>query len=333
MSESGEQTAAARTRLYQTLAEALSEPPDWLSASGQHWPLFTAALEVAHDENQAAIRQAVVEVAAIPPEGLSRRQARYAALFSGLGRPHLWLYESLARDGKLAGPSALAVWSVYEVAGLAVAGTELPDHASVELAFLAYLAEQETRMPSEAAGWRRARRLFIKRHAGRWLPALGEALALTGDKVYVPIGRLLTAALNTDLPPRRGSSSQPMRGLPTLSQPENCNLCSFCVQVCPTHALTIHETDKITALLLTDSTCVACGRCVRACTSHALQPGTGIPCAGQHVLRESLRARCRGCGQPTVSEAELEEVAARIGAPIWLNYCSDCRPLLLETVI
>jgi TorA maturation chaperone TorD/ferredoxin-like protein FixX len=331
MGEQVEQSTA-RTRLYQALAEVLSEPPDWLIAPGYQWSLFTAAVDVAHEEDQTAIRQVVIEMEAIPPEGLGKRRAHYNALFLGSNRPHLWLYESLARDGQLAGPSAMAVWSAYESAGLAVAGTELPDHVSVELAFLAYLAGQEAEFPAEAVQWRRARHLFIKHHAGRWLPALGQALADTGDPVYAPIGHLLTAALATEFHPHRCASLQSTRGLPMLSQPENCNLCSFCVQVCPTHALAIHETDDLTALLLSDSMCIACERCVRICSTGALQLEMGPAQAGQRVLCQSPRAKCAACGQPLVSEAELKEVAARIGAPAWLNYCPDCRSGWVENV-
>lgn len=329
MTASAEQ-AAARARLYWSLAEALAEPPDWLSASGHQWPLFTAALEVAHCEADVAIGQAVVELAEIPPEGLSRRRARYEALFLGTGQPRLWLYESLARDGQLAGPSTAAVWSVYKAAGLAVAGSELPDYAPVELAFLAYLAQQEAEMLTEAAQWRRARRLFVKRHAGEWLPALGESLARTGDLVYRPIGRLLRNALVTDLRLRRAALSQTTHCLPILLQPGICNLCSFCVQVCPTRALAICETEATTSLLVNDSTCVACGRCVRVCMANALRLEPTTRYEGQRVLRQSPRARCPACGRPTVSQAELEEVAARIGAPSWLNYCMDCRSPFLE---
>jgi ferredoxin len=158
-------------------------------------------------------------------------------------------------------------------------------------------------------------------------------LARTGDLVYGPIGRVLTAALGTDLQPRRRSVSRTTRGLPRLLQPESCNLCSFCVQVCPTRALKIHETEETTALLLVDSTCVACEQCVRACMANALQLLPVTPHQGQRLLRQSPRARCPACGRPTVSQAELEEVAARIGNPTWLNYCSDCRPLLPERVL
>ncbi len=328
MAVSAEQS---RARLYQALAEALAEPSGWLSSSGYQWPLFASALEVADQEGQAAIRQVLPDLAAIPPESLGVRRERYGELFCGAGRPRLWLYESLARDGQLAGPRTLSLWTLYQAAGLAVAESELPDHASVELAFLAYLCEQEIGKPTEAAQWRRARRLFVKQHVGQWLPALGQALAHTRDPVYGPVGRLLVAVLNGEIHPRR-TASRAARGLPTLLQPESCNLCSFCVQVCPTHALAIRETDEITKLVLADSGCIACGRCVRACMTNALQLSAAAPYRGQRVLRQSPRAHCPSCGQPTVSQAELQEVAARIGAPAWLDYCLDCRLLVLEKV-
>ncbi len=322
--------ATARAALYRALAEALAGAPDWSCGPGYGWPLFTAAQAVADREDCAGLHQALPRLAAIRPEDLSKRQARYDALFSGAGRPCLWLYESLAVDGKLAGPSTLAVWSVYEAAGLIVADTELPDHASVELAFLAYLADQEAAAPDQAAQWHRARRLFIKRHAGQWLPALGEALSRTDDMMYGPVGGVLAAALRSDVLTR--SLPRTARGLPVLHQPEDCTLCSFCVQVCPTRALAIRETDECTTLLLADSKCTGCERCVRVCMVNALRLAPAAPNAGQRVLRESPRARCPACGESTVSQAELDAVVARIGDPAWLHYCSDCRALVLESV-
>jgi hypothetical protein len=44
------------------------------------------------------------------------------------------------------------------------------------------------------------------------------------------------------------------------------------------------------------------------------------------VLRVSERAHCPLCGDPTVSKAELEAVAARLGEhPVWLDACLVCR--------
>jgi nitrate reductase assembly molybdenum cofactor insertion protein NarJ/NAD-dependent dihydropyrimidine dehydrogenase PreA subunit len=322
---------AARSRLYWALAEALAEPDDEFCRAGCQWPLFEAAVEVA--DGDPLIAQAVVELADIPPESLSRRRARYEALFGGDGRPQLCLYESLAREGRLVGACSMALWATYQAAGLTVAGAELPDHASVELAFLAYLIEQQISSAHESAQWRRARRLFIQRHAGQWLPALGDALAQTGDRVYKPVGCLLAASIRREMQPRRHTSSGAAHRLPSMPQPELCSLCSFCVQVCPTRALAVQETDEATRLLLNAANCVSCGHCLQICPSHALQFESSPADGSRSVLRQSPRACCPACGQPTISEAELEEVAARIGAPSWLNYCLNCRSQLLERTL
>jgi len=320
---------AAHGRLYQALAEALAEPDDWVCRAGRQWPLFKAAVEVAPIVGDPVIGQAVSELAEIPPESLWRRRARYEALFISQGRPHLSLYESMAREGRLVGACAMALWATYRSAGLTVAGAELPDHASVELAFLAYLVEQEINSAYESAQWRKARRLFLKRHAGQWLPAVGDALTQTSDRVYGPVGSLLAAILRREMQPRRRASSGAAHRLPSLSQPDACTLCSFCVQVCPTQALAIEETDTATALMLNPESCVSCEKCLRICPTQALHLEP-MPTGGQRALRQSPRARCLGCGEPLVSQAELDEVATRIGRPVWLNYCSDCRSLMME---
>ncbi len=321
---------AASAYLYRALAEALAEPLDWFGRPGPQWPLFAAAVEAARGDSEPQISHAVIELAEIPSESLRQRRARYEAVFSGGGRPQVWLYESLAREGRLLGSCTPILWSAYAAAGLTVAGSELPDHASVELTFLSHLVEQETRSPTESAQWRKARRLFVSQHAGQWLPQLGDGLARTGDRVYAPIGRLLAAAIRREMHSRRRAFSGADRRLPTIRQAEACNLCSFCVQVCPTRALAIHETDAETVLLLSDQHCVSCARCVHVCPTRALQLESEPAKDSQFVLRQSPRARCPACGQPTVSQAELEAVSTHIGAPVWLDYCLECRSLLLE---
>lgn len=324
--------SAARAQLYQLLAEALAEPVAWLAQSGHQWPLFTAALQVAHDENHATIRRAVVDMATIPPASLSKRRKRYEALLSASGSASLKFYESLARDEQLVGAHTVALWSVYRTAGLDVAGGELPDHVSIELAFLAYLLDQELAAPTQAAQWRTARRLFVKRHAGQWIPALGDALAQTNDHVYRPLGLLLAATVRSELRTQHQPQRQKSHRLPILQQPETCNLCSFCVQVCPTQAFRIHETADSTALLLDDSKCVACGRCVKTCPTDALCLEIASPENNPRLLVQSPRSQCPACGQPTVSQAELAAVAVHIGQPVWLDYCLDCRSLLETNV-
>jgi nitrate reductase assembly molybdenum cofactor insertion protein NarJ/Pyruvate/2-oxoacid:ferredoxin oxidoreductase delta subunit len=317
--------------LYQGLAEALAEPPSWLAGPGREWPLFELAVAAA--PTSEAVRRAAVAMAEIPADSLAARRRRYRALFGGAGRPRFWLHESAYRSGRIYGQDTLAVAKVYEAVGLTVSDAELPDHASLELAFLAFVAGQQEKDPSNAGQWRQLERRFITRHAGRWLPQLGQALAAAGDAVYGPIGQLLAGWLpESGQRPRR----QPVGGvsLPGISEPELCGLCGFCVQVCPTRALAIRETESETILVLAVPACLACGHCIAVCDGRALRlapPGDQAEVAdGRINLRRSPRHKCPGCRQPTVSQAELDYVARQIGQPAWLAYCLDCRSGSLE---
>lgn len=317
-----------RADLYAALAEALAEPPDWLAAPGRDWPLSESANCLA--AASASARRAVQSLAEIRPEPLAVRRARYAGLFAGPGRPRFQLYESEAVSGRVFGPQATEVERYYSAAGLEAAGAELPDHVSMELAFLAHAAEH---------GGREVERDFIAQHAGRWLPFLGRALARSGDEVYAPIGQLLAewveeCAGGRASDDRRDAARHAPRvtRLPVIAQAGACSLCGFCAQVCPTRALAIHETARETLLALSPAECVGCNKCERVCETRALkmQPSAGERAAarGQSVLRQSPRARCRGCDEPMVSQAELDFVIRQIGHPAWLDYCSDCRSVL-----
>jgi len=319
-----------RADLYHALAEALAEPPDWLAVPGRDWPLFESANCLA--AASASARRAVQPLAEIRSEPLAVRRARYAGLFAGPSRPRFCQYESEALTGRVFGEAAAAVERHYQRAGLEVVGAELPDHASMELAFLAHVAEQ---------GARDLERDFISQHAGRWLPDLGRALARSGDEVYAPIGQLLAEWLEEcaggrepdDRPDAARHAPRATR-LPVIPQATGCSLCGFCAQVCPKRALVIHETERETALLLFSTHCAGCHQCERVCEAHAIkmQPPTASQqsLGARTVLRQSPRARCRACDQPTVSLAELDFVIARIGHPMWLDYCSACRPLFEE---
>jgi len=321
-----------RADLYHALAELLAEPPTWLIYPGKEWPLFAAVMQLApFSETAREAAEALVEIGA---ESLAMRRARYAALFVGAGRPQFWLYESLVRSGRLFGPETIAVERVYQSTGIVIASTELPDHAAVELAFLAYLTERQSREPDQSRLWQKLERRFIAQHAGRWLPDLGRALAASGDEVYAPVGKLLANWLEENgNPPRQTQGYLP--NVPALHQPDDCTLCGFCVRVCPTRALVIQETVNETRLLLSIPACVGCGKCERICEFKALemialhQPNSGLTphnsADGWQVLRQSRRVLCSRCGQPTVSQAEFEFVAAKIGPQDWLKYCLVCR--------
>jgi len=208
----------------------------------------------------------------------------------------------------------------------------MPDHASLELAFLACLSGPGT---GALAGLEAA---FLRQHAGRWLPALGRRMAGSKDPVYAPIGALLCGWLEEAAGPRRKQKPAVDRKalarrsrsrLPILSEPEACTLCSFCVQACPAGALSIEEDDRSTDLFLASERCSGCGKCARVCPEPALAMGDGradLPQAGRKIrLRHSQRAACQACGASMISQAELAYVARRLDHPSWLDYCPDCR--------
>ena len=109
--------SAARAYLYQVLAEALAEPAAWLVRAGEQWPLTRAALQVAQDEDDDSIRRIVAELVNIPAESLNRRKERYDSLLTGSHPVSIGFYESLAREGHLAGSYMHSVWSAYRAAG------------------------------------------------------------------------------------------------------------------------------------------------------------------------------------------------------------------------
>lgn len=316
---------ALRAGLYHALAEALADPPEWLARPGCEWPLFESAAGLA--SSSAAARRAVESLAEVRGESIAARRARYTALFLGPGRPRLCLHESAALSGRLLGPETLAVEKMYRSAGLESIDAELPDHVSLELAFLAHAA---------AGGHASLERRFIEQHAGRWLPDLGRALARSGDRVYAPIGQLLAGWLTERVHPSRARASANGLRVPAMSQAAACTLCGFCAQVCPAHALVVCETHDTTALLLATTVCVSCGKCERFCEARALRmraPGEERRAEPEWlVLHRSPRAHCRGCGEPTVSRAELDFVAAKIDQPVWLEYCPGCRQQIVENL-
>ena len=313
-----------RADLYRALAEALAEPPPWLEHPGRQWPLYACTERLAGVSTAAA--RAAASFARVRSEPMQERRARHRVLFRSKGRPRFWLHESLYRSGRLLGPEMQQVEQLYRAAGLELGGNELPDHASVELAFLAHLARQSVENPKRAGQWRQMEKLFLKKHAGRWLPAMGREIAASGDAVYAPIGALLADWLEELLQPaaRKGA----VQRLPSVDKTA-CTLCGFCSQVCPVRALVIDENDTETALLLSPTRCYDCGKCVRACETSAITMApsdeeltTG---KGWEILRSSPRAKCPACGEPTVSRAELEFVARQLGHPRWLEYCWRCR--------
>ncbi len=310
-----------RADLYHFLAEALSDPPDWLALPGSQWPLTAAAENLASAAPLArkGLDPGLALVKTIQAAALETRRQQYTACFNTTAGRSVWLNEAGAINGRMLGDETWQVARWYQAAGLEIPGAELPDHASIELEFLAFLAA------SELAESRQLEQAFLQQHAGRWLPQLGRILEQSGDLVYGPIGQLLQACLAL----AGGKSAAPpqvsAQHIPLVSQ--GCTFCMACLAACPREALRVQETQQVTRLVLSPEDCNGCGQCAGVCAPGALQirAREGQLEAGWQVLFESRREVCPQCGAPFASQAELNYVAEILGHPAWLAFCPDCR--------
>ena len=321
-----------RADLYALLAELLAEPPEWMSLPGREWPLFDSLTQLAAESDAA--RQALDLLAGIPSEGIDQRRQRYAALFQA-GRPRFWLYESAARTGKILGEPTFAMAQLLQAAGLETAGAELPDHISLELAFLSYLVERDNISLYE--------KQFLEKRAA-WMIDLGRALGQSGDIIYAPIGVLLADWLTEQtqhatyhpVAQRSGRNAQLREAslwdasrndlLPIIPNPDDCTLCGFCAQVCPTRALKVMQNAEGDFLALNAAECIHCAKCERICDFHALKMSLPMLNAGEtSILRQSPHALCKTCGKPIASQAEMDYIVSQIGDAAWQHLCLDCR--------
>jgi TorA maturation chaperone TorD/Fe-S-cluster-containing hydrogenase component 2 len=314
--------------IYYSLAEVLGQSsahqvPEWIALTGVAWPLYTPVLELAEQQLDPELNHALGAIEKVRGGLINDRQEEYESLIVGKDRPPIWLYESYYVDGRVPGPSTFAVKKLYSQAGLEVASSELPDHASMELAFLAFLAENEAAQSQNASTWRFARQLFIKKHAGLWLTSVAQNFSDTQFPAWTAIGKLMRAVL-IDRPSRKSIHTSQIR-LPAILHQEGCHLCGFCIQECPTRALKISETQEAVSLRLTPGLCSGCGKCIRVCPEYVLSLSGEFDGSDTVMLRKSPRSICPGCGQLTVSEAEMDLVATRLGHPEYVAYCLECR--------
>jgi TorA maturation chaperone TorD/Fe-S-cluster-containing hydrogenase component 2 len=310
----------ARAMIYQALAEALAGPIPGIQES-----LLEAVTIGAWVLDSMACQKAALTLAELPVIGLEILRKNYTRLIANPGRRPVALYESLHRGGGLMGQVTWAVERHYRALGLAPTKEELPDHASVELAFLGHLAVAEAEARTAGDGRLVARlkaeqHTFLRTHAGTWLPEVGVALATADNRFYAAVGRLLNEFLAEEVAGRKQNGRTRVR-LPTLKNPNACTLCGLCVGSCPLGALRVIESAAETALTLNPAQCIGCNRCGRTCPEGVLHlspamgpidrsgPANGTGC---RVMRHSPRAECPTCGRPTVSQAELEAVLTRL---------------------
>ena len=328
--------ARARAMIYYVLAEILSGP-----SPGIQELLLEAVTTGVQVLYSVSCQKALLTLAELPAIDLETLRRCYAYLIAPPGRRPVALYESLHHRGGLVSRVTWEVEQHYQVLGLVCLKGELPDHASLELTFLGHLATAEAEARADGNGRLVARlkaeqRYFLRTHAGAWLPAVGVTLAAADHRLYAAVGRLLSGFLAEELTGYK-QIGQTGPKLPILKEPGACTLCGLCVGNCPLGALRVIESTTETALTLNPAQCIGCSRCARTCPERVLLLSAAVwrdsrfeaNGADYQVMCQSPRAECPNCGQPTVSQAELDAVSARLqpGPTMQqhLRLCVECK--------
>jgi TorA maturation chaperone TorD len=170
------ETAATRAAAYTLLAHCLAEP----AASGAI-ALQEAAQAAAPFLQGTALAGLARVAAASAPAELAREYAGVFGLGPSLDCP---TFESGHFQGETMGQMARMadIAGFYRAFGVEAAGAGLrPDEVCVELEFMAFMCRKEihaleSKGTPRAAQVRRAERLFLADHLGRWAPVLARSI-------------------------------------------------------------------------------------------------------------------------------------------------------------
>jgi ferredoxin len=251
----------------------------------------------------------------------------------------------------------------YAEAGLVIADGyhELPDHVSVELEFMAWLANEEAVASEDSdddvIGFFVERQAaFLQAHLSRWIPEFCHRIVTANkSKFYSRAAAVLAAFVVLDLE-KTQLRWQRLRGKDGIQspipsdrpvgiwsvgireeRPSFCTLCGICTEVCRPAALSLEKSQWDVELNYDASRCDGCGYCVEYCPEKILKVDTAtrrtVPSDGPIQLAHSAIQPCRKCGKPVVPEAMLDKVVQRFrrrqGSPTdeaSMYHCAACKP-------
>lgn len=274
-----------------------------------------------------------------PPEEHSSELAlAYTRLFLGPRKPIAYPYESVHVEGQLGGITCEQVRRCYADAGLRMRSTEreMPDHISVELAFMAHLAEREEKDADQAQVWRRRQRRFLLDHLARWLPTFWQKIeSSTTHPYYIEAARSLKNLVEKDL--KRTNSQKRYPNISLLINAQRCTLCTLCQDSCRPGALLVDCTAKDLTLFFNPAECNGCRACLRICPEIAITLERGRPLdhpcqPEQKALAVAPRVICPKCHQPHIAIPWLKRLTKRLEdvkfATQSLAYCPLCKSTL-----
>lgn len=173
--------AASRSRFYQVLERAFSFPQATFYQAvrgGQFWR------ELLESSADLPYELALQERSDLSPAGTSVSyedfQAEYIRLFDvGVGRPPCPLYGGAHLGGRKKVLEETVRFYNYFHLHRTQPSSELPDHITVELEFMHFLAFKEVAAlhgGQDRTSYVRAQRDFLERHLARWVPKACRSL-------------------------------------------------------------------------------------------------------------------------------------------------------------
>lgn len=303
------------------------------------------------DSSAAAHSKRYLELAQAfraPAEGAPNdRILAFTRLFLGPGRPIAHPYESVYVESQLAGESTDRVSRCYAEAGLQVsdAHPELPDHISLELAFMAHLTLREVSEIERGEIWRRRQHDFLQRHLARWLPSFCQRLEQSdGPPFYREAARAAKSLVEQDLArlsssahgnlPNQAGARDPLarfggsqsaadprpRRYPNirLSVGARCTLCTLCTDNCQQGALAVEPSSTTLSLRFKPARCNGCRACQRLCpedaiTIHRARPQLVPTSVDASILAAAPRVSCPSCLRPHIAAPWLDRLAEQLG--------------------
>jgi len=204
-----ENEASARSALYRWLAASFAFPTPDSHASvrdGEYLASTHKLLAKLPYTLDPALLQTLEHDLGGPVSDFADFSAEYIRLFDvghGGGKPPCPLYggEYSGRSRLDAMEELVRFYGFFDL-GLSEQDRELPDHVTVELEFLHYLAFKEGRTldaGGDPSSYRRAQADFIERHPGAWIPILSQNMVKqTPMPFFAGLVALTAAALRAD---------------------------------------------------------------------------------------------------------------------------------------